>query len=119
MAAIVGQGRERLAAHRAVSGLGNGERFGHAGILIQRSANHNHGANGNYGAAAAGAAWVWAIVTVMAAISEQSWRPGIIVVLFVPIFHLARLGARTIHAFIQGVNEGDDPCRAKRPPLDP
>ncbi len=34
-------------------------------------------------------------------------------------YFLVRLGACTIHAFIQGVNEGDDPRFAKRPPDPP
>jgi hypothetical protein len=35
------------------------------------------------------------------------------------LFLLLRLVARTLHAFIQGINEGDDPRQQKLPPDDP
>ncbi len=63
---------------------------------------------------------LWLGATVVAfAVAEAFWSAGIFVIFALILFFSARLGARTIHAFIQGVNEGDDPRFAKRPPDDP
>jgi hypothetical protein len=50
---------------------------------------------------------------------EWTVQAAMIVGALVVLALAVRLGARCIHAFIQGINEGDDPRYAKRPPDDP
>jgi len=57
-----------------------------------------------------------AIVCVASLTAEWLWGTGGVFGLALPLFLAIRLGAQTIHAFIEGINEGDDPRRAKRPP---
>ena len=54
---------------------------------------------------------------ILAALAIKMWHPDSaeIVAVLVLLILATRLAARTIHAFVQGVNEGDDPRHAKLP----
>ena len=59
------------------------------------------------------------VVAIATLIAEWLWDAGGYVGLALPLFLAARVGAQTIHAFVEGINEGDDPRTAKRPPDPP
>jgi len=62
---------------------------------------------------------IWSGLTVSTALALR-WP--IVLAQFITIvllYAFVRIGACTIHAFVQGVNEGDDPRFAKRPPDPP
>lgn len=63
--------------------------------------------------------WAVTIFLVATVIAETVWGAGVLVGYITMTLYMVRLGARTIHAFVQGVNEGDDPRCAKRPRDDP